>query len=77
MVAKLDEFLRRHRLSKEIRGVIICAYERHYDFSVLNHIPNIEMASLNVFDPLVEFGIVGEIMSRLIVSGGGSGPTNV
>ena len=58
LVAELDELFGRHRFSKKVRGVSIGMHEGHYDLSVLDHVSDIKMAPLDMFDPLMEFGIV-------------------
>ena len=67
-VAELKEFLRRHRLCEEISCIGIGTHERHDDFSRLNHVAYVEMAPLDMFGPLMKFGIVGEIMSSFILT---------
>ena len=67
LVPHVEEVLTHEGLREEVSDVVGCRYERNSNFALFDTLPNKEVMSLDMLNPRVMFGIVGQVDSRLVV----------
>ena len=62
------ECVARERFGEDVTNVIIGSYMGHAELHSLDHVPDVEMATLDVLAALVMFRVVREVTRAYIVS---------
>ena len=57
-IADREEFLRRKRFREEVREVLVRLYIWDYKFTIFNHLPNIEVSTIDVLGTRMMFRIL-------------------
>ena len=67
-IADLKEFLCSKSFRKEVSKVLISLYIWNHELTVLDHLSNIEVSSVDVFGASMVFGIICEVACPLVIA---------